>query len=184
MSIVTTNARAPGSSSCCTPPGAAGQSLRRPHCGRPQGSSQLRSNGSTSTKGYRGHDAPHPRRVFISGQKRGVFGTIEQAAPPIRRRTPHRPHEGREGHLWPLLSRAVPAIYQTPSPPLPDTTSAASSPGSGCFCAPILFCQSLALTANQPSIRLLNEDHWLWPTAESPVLPRPQFRNDYYVYAQ
>jgi hypothetical protein len=26
-------------------------------------------------KGYRGHDAPHPRHVFISGQKRGVFGT-------------------------------------------------------------------------------------------------------------
>jgi transposase, IS5 family len=26
-------------------------------------------------KGYRGHEAPHPRRVFISGQKRGVFGT-------------------------------------------------------------------------------------------------------------
>jgi hypothetical protein len=27
-------------------------------------------------KGYRGHDAPKPRRVFISGQKRAVFGII------------------------------------------------------------------------------------------------------------
>jgi IS5 family transposase len=26
-------------------------------------------------KGYRGRDAHNPRRVFISGQKRGVFGT-------------------------------------------------------------------------------------------------------------
>src|SRR3954447_22557883 len=25
-------------------------------------------------KGYRGHDAQNPRRIFISGQKRGVFG--------------------------------------------------------------------------------------------------------------
>ena len=25
-------------------------------------------------KGYRGHDAQDPRRIFISGQKRGVFG--------------------------------------------------------------------------------------------------------------
>src|SRR5262249_13884964 len=29
-------------------------------------------------KGYRGHDAPNPRRVFISGQKRGVFGRIKR----------------------------------------------------------------------------------------------------------
>src|SRR6201989_2960379 len=34
-------------------------------------------------KGYRGHDAPHPRRVFISGQKRGVFGAIKRE---LRRR--------------------------------------------------------------------------------------------------
>ncbi len=25
-------------------------------------------------KGYRGHDTTNPRRVFISGQKRGMFG--------------------------------------------------------------------------------------------------------------
>ena len=29
-------------------------------------------------KGYRGHDAPNPRRIFISGQKRGVFGRIKR----------------------------------------------------------------------------------------------------------
>ena len=28
-------------------------------------------------KGYRGHDAPKPLRVFLSGQKRGVFGAIK-----------------------------------------------------------------------------------------------------------
>ena len=34
-------------------------------------------------KGYRGHDAQNPRRVFISGQKRGVFGVIKRE---LRRR--------------------------------------------------------------------------------------------------
>jgi transposase, IS5 family len=29
-------------------------------------------------KGYRGHDTANPRRVFISGQKRGVFGIIKR----------------------------------------------------------------------------------------------------------
>jgi IS5 family transposase len=29
-------------------------------------------------KGYRGHDAPNPRSVFISRQKRGVFGAIKR----------------------------------------------------------------------------------------------------------
>ena len=50
-------------------------------------------------KGYRGHDAPHPRRVFISGQKRGVFGTIKRE---LRRRSAVEPligHMKEEGHL-------------------------------------------------------------------------------------
>jgi IS5 family transposase len=34
-------------------------------------------------KGYRGHRAANPRRVFISGQKRGVFGVIKRE---LRRR--------------------------------------------------------------------------------------------------
>ena len=50
-------------------------------------------------KGYRGHEAPHPRRVFISGQKRGVFGTIKRE---LRRRSAIEPligHMKEEGHL-------------------------------------------------------------------------------------
>ena len=35
-------------------------------------------------KGYRGHDTANPRRVFISGQKRGVFGVIKRE---LRRRS-------------------------------------------------------------------------------------------------
>ena len=50
-------------------------------------------------KGYRGHDAPTPRRVFISGQKRGVFGIIKRE---LRRRSAIEPligHMKEEGHL-------------------------------------------------------------------------------------
>src|SRR5881392_1969110 len=35
-------------------------------------------------KGYRGHHTPNPRRVFMSGQKRGVFGRIKRE---LRRRS-------------------------------------------------------------------------------------------------
>jgi IS5 family transposase len=50
-------------------------------------------------KGYRGHDAPNPRRVFISGQKRGVFGVIKRE---LRRRSAIEPvigHMKTDGHL-------------------------------------------------------------------------------------
>ena len=50
-------------------------------------------------KGYRGHDAQDPRRVFISGQKRGVFGVIKRE---LRRRSAIEPiigHLKAEGHL-------------------------------------------------------------------------------------
>ncbi|HSH63463.1 MAG TPA: IS5/IS1182 family transposase, partial [Methyloceanibacter sp.] len=50
-------------------------------------------------KGYRGHDTQNPRRVFISGQKRGVFGTIKRE---LRRRSAIEPiigHLKAEGHL-------------------------------------------------------------------------------------
>jgi transposase, IS5 family len=50
-------------------------------------------------KGYRGHDAPNPRSVFISGQKRGVFGAIKRQ---LRRRSAIEPvigHMKSEGHL-------------------------------------------------------------------------------------
>ena len=50
-------------------------------------------------KGYRGHDAPKPRSVFISGQKRGVFGAIKRE---LRRRSAIEPligHMKEQGHL-------------------------------------------------------------------------------------
>ena len=46
-----------------------------------------------------GHDAPDPRRVFISGQKRGVFGVIKRE---LRRRSAIEPligHMKEQGHL-------------------------------------------------------------------------------------
>ena len=42
-------------------------------------------------KGYRGHNAANPRRMFISGQKRGVFGIIKRE---LRRRSASRPLSG------------------------------------------------------------------------------------------
>ena len=50
-------------------------------------------------KGYRGHDAPNPWRIFISGQKRGVVGTIKSE---LRRRSAIEPvigHMKNDGHL-------------------------------------------------------------------------------------
>jgi IS5 family transposase len=50
-------------------------------------------------KGYRGHDTANPRRVFISGQKRGVFGVIKREQ---RRRSAIEPvivHMKTDGHL-------------------------------------------------------------------------------------
>ena len=50
-------------------------------------------------KGYRGHDAPKPYRVFRSGQKRGVHGQIKKE---LRRRSAIEPvigHCKMDGHL-------------------------------------------------------------------------------------
>lgn len=50
-------------------------------------------------KGYRGHDAPHPLRVFLSGQRRGVHGQIKRE---LRRRSAIEPtigHMKTDGHL-------------------------------------------------------------------------------------
>lgn len=50
-------------------------------------------------KGYRGHDAPNPWRVFQSGQKRGVHGQIKKE---LRRRSAIEPvigHCKTDGHL-------------------------------------------------------------------------------------
>jgi len=102
-SIVTTNARAPG-----------GQFVLHAKAlpGNPYDGHTLRAviedtqkltgceiERAYVDKGYRGHDAPHPRRVFISGQKRGVFGVIKRE---LRRRSAIEPligHMKAEGHL-------------------------------------------------------------------------------------
>jgi IS5 family transposase len=102
-SIVTTNARAPG-----------GQFVLHAKAlpGNPYDGHTLRAviedtqkltgremERAYVDKGYRGHDAPHPRRVFISGQKRGVFGAIKRE---LRRRSAIEPvigHMKAEGHL-------------------------------------------------------------------------------------
>jgi IS5 family transposase len=79
-------------------------------------------------KGYRGHDAQNPRRVFISGQKRGVFAIKRE----LRRRSAIEPligHLKAEGHLGRCYLKVAPATPPTPSSPPSDTTSAASSPG-------------------------------------------------------
>jgi IS5 family transposase len=50
-------------------------------------------------KGYRSHGTENPRRVSISGQKRGVFGVIKRE---LRRRSAIEPiidHLKAEGHL-------------------------------------------------------------------------------------
>ncbi len=50
-------------------------------------------------KGYVGHDAPKPLRVYRSGQKRGVFGQIKKE---LRRRAAIEPvigHLKSDGHL-------------------------------------------------------------------------------------
>ena len=50
-------------------------------------------------KGYRGHNAANPHRVFISGQKRGVFGAVKRE---LRRRSAIEAvigHMKTEGHL-------------------------------------------------------------------------------------
>ena len=103
VSIVTTNARAPG-----------GQFVLHAKAlpGNPYDGHTLRSaiedterltgreiERAYVDKGYRGHDAPNPHRVFISGQKRGVFGAIKRE---LRRRSAIEPvigHMKSEGHL-------------------------------------------------------------------------------------
>jgi IS5 family transposase len=55
--------------------------------------------GDDCRKGYVGHDAPKPLRVYRSGQKRGVFGQIKKE---LRRRAAIEPvigHLKSDGHL-------------------------------------------------------------------------------------
>jgi IS5 family transposase len=102
-SIVTTNARAPG-----------GQFVLHAKAlpGNPYDGHTLRTviedtqkltgcaiERAYVDKGYRGHDTTNPRRVFISGQKRGVFGVIKRE---LRRRSAIEAvigHMKADGHL-------------------------------------------------------------------------------------
>src|SRR5882724_2884603 len=103
VSIVTTNARAPG-----------GQFVLHARAlpGNPYDGHTLRDviedtqkltgceiERGFVDKGYRGHSTANPRRVFISGQKRGVFGAIKRE---LRRRSAIEPiigHMKSDGHL-------------------------------------------------------------------------------------
>jgi IS5 family transposase len=102
-SVVTTNARAPGGQfvlHASTLPG-------NPYDGHTLGAVIEATERLTGCeverayvdKGYRGHETANPRRVFISGQKRGVFGAIKRE---LRRRSAIEAvigHMKADGHL-------------------------------------------------------------------------------------
>ena len=79
-------------------------------------------------KGYRGHETANPRRAFISGQKRGIFGAIKRE---LRRRSAIEAvigHMKNDGHLGRCYLRGETAMLSTPSSPPSATISACSSP--------------------------------------------------------
>ena len=80
-------------------------------------------------KGYRGHSAPKLLRVFISGQKRGVFGATKRG---LSRRSAIEPvigHMKGDGHLGRTTSKDGTATAPTPSAAPPAITSTISSRG-------------------------------------------------------
>ena len=92
VSIVTTNARAPGGQFVLHAKALHGN----PYDGHTLGAiieATQKLTGRDIERGYvdkgsRGHDAPKPRSIFISGQKRGVFGVIKRK---LRRRSAIEP---------------------------------------------------------------------------------------------
>src|SRR5262249_2071626 len=77
----------------------------------------------------KGHKTENPRRVFISGQKRGVFGAIKRE---LRRRSTIEPvmgHMRNDGHLGRCHLKGC-AADATSSPPA--TISAASLAWRSC----------------------------------------------------
>ncbi len=102
-SIVTTNARAPGGQFVLNAKALPGN----PYDGHTLGAVIEATERLTGCeierayvdKGYRGHDTANPRCVFISGQKRGVFGVIKRE---LRRRSAIEAvigHMKTDGHL-------------------------------------------------------------------------------------
>ena len=103
VSIVTTNARAPGGQfvlrAKALPDNPYDGHTLRDVIEDTQKLTGCEIERSYVDKGYRGHDAENPRRVFISGQKRGIFGIIKRE---LRRRSAIEPvigHLKAEGHL-------------------------------------------------------------------------------------
>ena len=103
VSIVTTNARAPGGQFVLHAKALPGNPYDR-HTLRDVIDQTQKLTGREIEcgyveKGFRGHDTQDTRRVFISGQKRGVFGVIKRE---LRRRSAIEPvigHLKAEGHL-------------------------------------------------------------------------------------
>ncbi len=102
-SIVTTNARAPGGQFVLHPKALPGNPYDGHTLDAVIESTQKLTGCQIERiyvdKGYRGHKAPNPRRVFISGQKRGVVGTVKRE---LRRRSAIEAvigHMKAEGHL-------------------------------------------------------------------------------------
>ena len=139
-SIVTTNARAPGGQFVLHAKALPGN----PYDGHTLGDIIDATEKLTGCpierayvdKGYRGHNASNPHRVFISGQKRGVFGVIKRE---LRRRSAIEPvigHMKTDGHTSvAVISRVARAMRPTLSSPQSATISASSSPGSDFYCA-------------------------------------------------
>jgi IS5 family transposase len=103
VSIVTTNARAPGGQfvlhAKALPDNPYDGHTLRDVIDQTQKLTGREIERAYVDKGYRGHDAQNPRRVFIAGQKRGVFGVIKRE---LRRRSAIEPvigHLKAEGHL-------------------------------------------------------------------------------------
>ena len=103
VSITTTNARAPGGQfvlHAAALPGNPydGHTLKQAIEGAERLTGRTIERAYVD-KGYRGHNAPNPHRVFLSGQKRGVFAVIKRE---LRRRSAIEAvigHMKTEGHL-------------------------------------------------------------------------------------
>ena len=103
VSVVTTNARAPGGQFVLNAKALPGNPYDG-HTLKGAIEDTERLTGCSIErayvdKGYRGHDASNPYRVFISGQKRGVFGAIKRE---LRRRSAIEAvigHMKTDGHL-------------------------------------------------------------------------------------
>ena len=91
-SIVTTNARAPAAGSCSMPRRCRTTPMTADTLAVVIDATEELTGCAIERayvdKGYRGHDTANPHRVFVSGQKRGVFGIIKRE---LRRRCPLKP---------------------------------------------------------------------------------------------